>query len=199
MMLTLLSVLDMSALVQPASFRATVYDETESRVTSQQPNVIISTVDDVGFAQLSSHAGLVNTPNIDRVAKQGLRFTIYRTPPICSASRAAMLTGRNPHSLHMGGHAGAPLPHTGYDAIVPAEDGTLAAGLKAAGYVTAAFGKKEHLPSGEITQAGPFTRWPTEQGFDKFYASSVRIPTIGSQFFWMAQRLSKHPRAQIII
>ena len=135
----------------------------------QRPNVLIWMMDDVGFAQLSSYGGLVQTPNIDRVARQGVRYANYRTPPICSASRAAMLTGRNPHSVHMGGHAGAPLPFPGYDAKVPTEDGTLAANLKAAGYVTAAFGKWDHLPSADMTQAGPFTRWPTGQGFDKFY------------------------------
>lgn len=136
---------------------------------AQRPHIIVLMLDDVGFAQLSSFGGLVQTPNIDRVAKQGIRFTNYRTAPICSASRAAMLTGRNPHSVHMGGHAAAPLPYPGYDAVIPAEDGTIAANLKAAGYVTAALGKWDHLPSADMTQAGPFTRWPTGQGFDKFY------------------------------
>jgi len=141
----------------------------QAQTADARPNVIVWMLDDVGFAQLSSFGGLVHTPNIDRVAKAGLRYTNYRTPPICSASRAAMLTGRNPHSVHMGGHAGAPLPYPGYDAKVPAEDGTLAANLKAAGYVTVALGKWDHLPSADMTQAGPFTRWPTGQGFDKFY------------------------------
>lgn len=134
-----------------------------------RPNVIVWMLDDVGFGQLSSFGGLVQTPNIDRVAQQGIRFTNYRTPAICSASRAAMLTGRNPHSVHMGGHAAAALPYPGYDSKVPAEDGTIAANLKAAGYVTVALGKWDHLPSADMTPAGPFTRWPTGQGFDKFY------------------------------
>ena len=86
----------------------------------ERPHVIIWMLDDVGFAQLSSFGGLIETPNIDRVANRGVRYTNYRTAPICSASRAALLTGRNPHSVHMGGHAGAPLPHPGYDGIVPA-------------------------------------------------------------------------------
>ena len=137
--------------------------------TAPRPNVIVWMLDDVGFAQLSSYGGFVQTPNIDRVAQKGVRFANYRTPPICSASRAAMLTGRNPHSVHMGGHSGATLPHPGYDAKVPAEDGTIAANLRAAGYLTLALGKWDHMPSGEMTQAGPFTRWPTGQGFDKFY------------------------------
>lgn len=138
--------------------------ESESR-----PHVIVWMLDDVGFAQLSSFGGLVQTPNIDRVANRGIRFTNYRTPPICSASRAALLTGRNPHSVHIGGHAGAPLPYPGYDGVIPANAGTIAANMKAGGYQTIALGKWDHLPNAEMTQAGPFTRWPTGQGFDKFY------------------------------
>lgn len=136
---------------------------------NQRPNVIVWMMDDVGFAQVSSFGGLVQTPNIDRVANRGVRYTNYHTAPICSASRAAILTGRNPHSVHIGGHAGAPLPFPGYDGIIPASAGTVAANMKAAGYKTVALGKWDHLPSGDMTQAGPFTRWPTGQGFDKFY------------------------------
>jgi arylsulfatase A-like enzyme len=135
----------------------------------RKPNVIIWMLDDIGFAQLSSFGGLVKTPNIDRVAGQGVRYTNYRTAPICSASRAALLTGRNPHSVHIGGHAGAPLPYPGYDGLLPANTGTLAANMKAAGYQTVALGKWDHMPSADMTQAGPFTFWPTGQGFDKFY------------------------------
>lgn len=135
----------------------------------ERPHVIIWMLDDVGFAQLSSFGGLIETPNIDRVANRGVRYTNYRTAPICSASRAALLTGRNPHSVHMGGHAGAPLPYPGYDGIVPASAGTIAANLRSAGYLTVALGKWDHLPSADMTQAGPFSLWPTGQGFDKFY------------------------------
>ncbi len=135
----------------------------------QRPNVLLWMLDDVGFAQLSSYGGLVETPNIDRVARMGLRYSNYHTAPICSASRAAILTGRNPHTVHMGGHAAAELPHPGYDSRIPASAGTLAANLKAAGYVTFALGKWDHLPSEEMGPAGPFRYWPTGQGFDRFY------------------------------
>lgn len=147
----------------------TLAQATAPAAPSPRPNVIVWMLDDVGFAQFSSFGGLVSTPNIDRVAAHGLRYLNYRTAPICSASRAALLTGRNPHSVHVGGHSGAPLPFPGYDGRVPAEAGTIAANLKAAGYLTMALGKWDHLPNGEMTQAGPFTRWPTGQGFDKFY------------------------------
>ena len=79
----------------------------------QRPNVLIWILDDVGFAQLSSFGGLVQTPNIDRVAQAGLWYSTYHTAPICSASRAAILSGRMPHSVHIGGHAAAARDHPG--------------------------------------------------------------------------------------
>ncbi|MDE2404726.1 MAG: arylsulfatase [Sphingomonadales bacterium] len=139
-------------------------------VAAGKPNVLIWMMDDVGFGQLSCYGGLVDTPNIDRVAGMGLRYTNYHTAPICSASRAAMLTGRNPHSVHIGGHATAAregLP--GHDGRIPAEDGTIAANLRQAGYTTFALGKWDHLPNEEASPAGPFTHWATGQGFDHFY------------------------------
>ena len=134
-----------------------------------RPNVLVWMIDDVGFAQLSSYGGLVSTPNIDRIARLGLRYTNYHTAPICSASRAAFLTGRNPHSVHVGGHATAARDLPGYDAKIPASDGTIAANLHQAGYATFALGKWDHLPSEESSPAGPFNHWPTGQGFDHFY------------------------------
>ena len=77
---------------------------------NRAPNVLVWMMDDVGFAQVSSFGGLVPTPNIDRVAEMGLRYTNYHTAPICSAARASFLSGRNPHSVHIGGHATAALP-----------------------------------------------------------------------------------------
>ena len=134
-----------------------------------RPSVLIWMLDDVGFAQLSSYGGLVETPNIDRVARSGLRYSNYHTAPICSASRAAILTGRNPHTVHMGGHAAAALPYPGYDSIIPAGAGTLGENLRQAGYVTFALGKWDHLPSEQMMPAGPYRLWPSGQGFDRFY------------------------------
>lgn len=133
------------------------------------PNVLVWMMDDVGFGQVSSYGGLVDTPNIDRVAQMGLRYANYHTAPICSAARASFLTGRMPHSVHMGGHAAGATPKPGYDAKVPAEDGTIAANLHAAGYATFAVGKWDHLPTEEASPAGPYTHWPLGQGFDRFY------------------------------
>jgi arylsulfatase len=133
------------------------------------PNVLVWLMDDVGFGQISAFGGLVDTPNIDRVARMGLRYANYHTAPICSASRAALLTGRNPHSVHVGAHAAAPNATPGQDGRIPASAGTLAANLRAAGYRTFALGKWDHLPSKHVTPDGPFTYWPSGQGFDRFY------------------------------
>ena len=135
----------------------------------QRPNVLVWLMDDVGFAQVSSYGGLVQTPNIDRVAAMGLRYSNYHTAPICSASRAALLTGRMPHSVHIGGHATAARDFAGYDAHIPAGAGTVAANLHAGGYVTYALGKWDHLPNADVSIAGPFHYWATGQGFDRFY------------------------------
>lgn len=135
----------------------------------QRPNVLVWMMDDVGFAQVSCFGGLVATPNIDRVAAMGLRYSNYHTAPICSAARAAFLTGRMPHSVHIGGHATAARDLPGYDARIPAGAGTIAANLHSAGYTTFALGKWDHLPNAEVSTAGPFNYWATGQGFDRFY------------------------------
>ncbi|RYD97585.1 MAG: arylsulfatase, partial [Sphingomonadales bacterium] len=137
--------------------------------SQQRPNVLVWLMDDVGFAQVSCFGGLVETPNIDRVAAMGLRYSNYHTAPICSASRAALLTGRMPHSVHIGGHATAARDFPGYDAHIPAGAGTIAANLHAAGYTTYAVGKWDHLPNADVSTAGPFNYWATGQGFDRFY------------------------------
>jgi len=148
---------------------APVSSPGRTEAPADAPNVLVWMLDDVGFAQLACFGGLVATPNIDRVAQMGLRYSNYHTAPICSSSRAAFLTGRNTHSVHMGGHAASARPFQGYDAKVPASAGTIAANLHMAGYETFALGKWDHLPTGEASPAGPFTHWPSGQGFDHFY------------------------------
>lgn len=138
-------------------------------VSKQKPNVLIWMLDDVGFAQLGSFGGLIDTPNIDRIARMGLRYSNYHTAPICSASRAALLTGRNPHSVHIGGHIAYARPYPGYDAQIPASAGTIAENLRQSGYETFALGKWDHFPVGELSGSGPYERWPLGQGFDRFY------------------------------
>src|SRR6185436_6199832 len=126
-------------------------------------------LDDVGFAQLASYGGIVDTPNIDRVVANGLRYDNYHTAPVCSASRAAILTGRMPHSVNMGGHAALPMTQPGYSGRVPAAAGTIAENLRQAGYATFALGKWDHLPPADMASGGPTTYWPMGQGFERYY------------------------------
>lgn len=133
------------------------------------PNILVWMLDDTGFGQLGCYGGLVETPNIDRVAKRGLRYTNYHSTPICSASRASFLTGRNSHEVHIGGHSALAIGFPGQDAMIPRGAGTIAENLKQSGYITYAIGKWDHLPSADSSAAGPFTYWPSGQGFDRFY------------------------------
>ncbi|MCB2060011.1 MAG: arylsulfatase [Novosphingobium sp.] len=135
----------------------------------QRPNVLVWMLDDVGFAQLSCFGGLVATPNIDRVAAMGLRYSNYHTAPICSAARASLLSGRMPHSVNIGSHAAVARPFPGYNGQIPASAGSIADNLHQAGYATFALGKWDHLLAEESTLAGPFDQWPAGQGFDRFY------------------------------
>lgn len=134
------------------------------------PNVLVWMMDDVGFGQLGAFGGLIETPNIDRVAAQGLRYTNYHTTPICSASRAAFLTGRNSHAVHIGGHSAMAVNFPGHDALTPRNAGTIAENLRQQGYRTYQIGKWDHLPPGDASTAGPFDYWPSGQGFDRAYS-----------------------------
>lgn len=137
--------------------------------TSARPNILVWMLDDVGFAQLSAFGGLVSTPNIDRIASRGVRYSNYHTTPICSSSRAAFVTGRNAHTVNMGGHNAFARELPGYNGRIPAGAGTLAENLRQAGYATFALDKWDHLPIAESSPSGPFTYWPQGQGFDQFH------------------------------
>ena len=142
---------------------------SQAEAPASAPNVLVWMMDDVGYAQVSCFGGLVATPNIDRVARMGLRYTNYHTAPICSAARASFLSGRMPHSVHIGGHATAARDLPGYDAHIPPSAGSIADNLHSSGYTTFALGKWDHLPNNEATPAGPFNQWPSGRGFDRFY------------------------------
>lgn len=152
----------------------TIEESKEARVPRpaarpDAPNILVWMLDDTGFGQLSCYGGLVETPNIDRIAAKGLRYSNYHSTPICSASRAAFLTGRNSHGVHTGGHSAMSIGFPGQDALVPRGAGTVAENLRQAGYSTYAIGKWDHLPPSDASPAGPYTYWPSGQGFDRFY------------------------------
>ena len=133
------------------------------------PNIVLILLDDVGFGTCSTFGGPVPTPALDRVAANGVRFNQFHTTALCSPTRAAMLTGRNHHTVHMGGIPEGANVFPGYDSVIPKEAASVAEILKQSGYSTGAFGKWHLAPMWEQTLAGPFDRWPTGLGFERFY------------------------------
>ena len=133
------------------------------------PNVIIFLLDDVGFAQVGSFGGLIETPNIDRLADSGLRFNNFHTTALCSPSRASLMAGRNPHSIGLGSHALTAMGFPGYNAIMPESAKSVANYLQEQGYINYALGKWDHTPLYEVSQVGPFDRWPSGEGFQHAY------------------------------
>jgi len=133
------------------------------------PNVIIFLLDDVGFAQVGSFGALIDTPNIDRLADNGLRFNNFHTTALCSPSRATLMAGRNPHSIGLGSHALTAMGFPGYNAIMPESAKSVANYLQEEGYVNYALGKWDHTPLYEVSQVGPFDRWPSGEGFQHAY------------------------------
>ncbi len=151
------------------------YEESEEwwpkkkRPPADAPNVIIFLLDDVGFAQVESFGGLIKTPNIDALAAGGLRYNNFHTTALCSPSRATLMAGRNPHKIGLGSHALTAMGFPGYNAIVPPSAKSVANYLQEEGYVNYALGKWDHTPLYEVSQVGPFDRWPSDEGFDHGY------------------------------
>ncbi len=133
------------------------------------PNIVFILIDDAGYGQFGTFGGAVPTPALDRVAKDGLRYTRFHTTALCSPTRAALLTGRNHHSTSNGVITEAATGYDGYTGIIGKEVGTIAEVLRQHGYATAWFGKNHNTPDWETSQAGPFDRWPSGLGFDYFY------------------------------
>ena len=136
---------------------------------SGRPNVLLIVLDDVGFGSMSTFGGPIPTPALQSVADRGLRFNQFHTTALCSPTRAAMLTGRQHHRVHMGGITEIANSFPGYDSAIPPEAATVAQVLRLSGYSTSCFGKWHLTPSWEQGPAGPFDRWPTGLGFDRFY------------------------------
>jgi arylsulfatase len=133
------------------------------------PNVVVILLDDVGFGQVSTFGGPVPTPELDKLAKRGLRYNRFHTTAICGPSRAALITGRNHHNCGVGFLAEWATGFPSYNNMIPQSTATVGAVLKGNGYGTAWFGKNHNTPDWESSVAGPFDRWPTGMGFDYFY------------------------------
>jgi len=139
------------------------------RAKEGAPNVLFFVLDDVGYGQLSVFGGLVDTPNIDRVAAMGLRYANMHTTALCSPTRACILTGRNHHSSGVACIMEMATGYPGYDGRMPFENGMLPEMLLLQGYNTFCVGKWHLSPSEENSAAGPFHRWPLGRGFERFY------------------------------
>jgi arylsulfatase A-like enzyme len=133
------------------------------------PNVVLIMLDDVGFGQAGTFGGPVPTPNIDKLAAQGLRYNQFHTTAICSPTRAALLTGRNHHQCGTGTIMELSTGFPGYDSVWGKDVASVAEVLRQNGYATAAWGKWHNTPDWETSPIGPFERWPTGQGFEYFY------------------------------
>ena len=134
------------------------------------PNVLIVLLDDVGFAASSAFGGPCSTPVAERLAADGLKFNRFHTTALCSPTRQALLTGRNHHTVGMGGVTEIATSAPGYNSIRPRSCAPLAETLKLNGYSTAQFGKCHEVPVWETSPAGPFDAWPTGGGgFEYFY------------------------------
>ena len=133
------------------------------------PNIVLVLLDDVGFGATSTYGGPCNTPTFSKLADNGLKYNQFHTTALCSPTRAALITGRNHHSVHTACimEFGSGFP--GYDTVMGKDTATVAEVLKQGGYGTAWFGKNHNVPDWETSQAGPFDRWPTSLGFDHFY------------------------------
>jgi arylsulfatase len=133
------------------------------------PNVVVILLDDMGFGASSAYGGPCRMPTAERLAEQGLRYSRFHVTALCSPTRQALMTGRNHHSVGMGVTSEMSTSEPGYSGYRPASAATIAQILGGNGYSTAAFGKWHQTPPVEVTASGPFTRWPTGEGFDTFY------------------------------
>ncbi|MGY3395282.1 arylsulfatase A-like enzyme [Bradyrhizobium sp. USDA 3311] len=135
------------------------------------PNVLLIMTDDVGFSAPSTFGGVIPTPALDRIAQTGLRYTAFHTVALCSPTRAALLTGRNHHSVGTGVVVDQATGYPGYNSIIPRDAVAIGEILRQHGYDTSWYGKDHNLPQWEASQAGPFHNWPTGpiKGFDYFY------------------------------
>ncbi|MBX3464748.1 MAG: arylsulfatase [Planctomycetes bacterium] len=136
---------------------------------AQAPNVVVVLIDDIGFGHASAFGGPCRMPTLGRLAAGGLRYNRFHTTALCSPTRMALLTGRNHHANNAGAIMELATAFPGNTGIRPDSIATLAEILRQNGFSTAAFGKYHETPPWEVSVSGPYDRWPTGSGFDRFY------------------------------
>ncbi|MEW4488937.1 arylsulfatase [Thalassoglobus sp. JC818] len=133
------------------------------------PNVLLIMTDDAGYGVSSTFGGVIPTPTMDRIANMGLRYTQFHSTALCSPTRAAIITGRNHHSVGFGVISEMATGYPGYDSTIGVDNATIGEILKQNGYATSWFGKNHNTPDYLYSIAGPFDQWPSGMGFDYFY------------------------------
>lgn len=133
------------------------------------PNILLIMTDDAGYGVSSTFGGVIPTPAMDRVAKDGLRYTQMHSTALCSPTRAALITGRNHHSVGFGVVSEIATGFPGYNSVITKDKATIGRILKDNGYRTSWFGKEHNTPSFQCSQNGPFDQWPIGMGFEYFY------------------------------
>jgi arylsulfatase len=132
------------------------------------PNVLLIMTDDQGYGVTSTFGGVIPTPSMDKLAKAGLRYTQFHSTALCSPTRAAIITGRNHHSVGFGVIGEMATGYPGYDSIIGPESATVGRILSDNGYATSWFGKNHNTPSFQYSAAGPVDQWPSGMGFQYF-------------------------------
>jgi arylsulfatase A-like enzyme len=133
------------------------------------PNVLLIMTDDQGYGVSGTFGGVIPTPALDRIARMGLRYTQFHSTALCSPTRAALITGRNHHSVGFGIISEQSTGYPGYDSVIGPENATVGTILQQNGYATSWFGKNHNTPSYQYSAAGPFDQWPSGMGFGYFY------------------------------
>ena len=157
----LITALDARDAIAPTRF--------EVKAPEKAPNIVIILIDDLGFGQPSTFGGPCFTPTLDKLAESGIKYNTFHTTALCSPTRVALLTGRNHHVNNAGAIMELATGFPGNTGIRPESVAPLAEMLRLNGFSTAAFGKYHETPPWEVSVSGPFDRWPTRSGFDKFY------------------------------
>ena len=155
------SELDVRNVEAPPLFKVTASEKA--------PNVIIVLIDDIGFGGPSTFGGPIQTPTLDELAAAGITYNNFHTTALCSPTRNALKTGRNHHTTNTGSIMESSTGFPGNTGQIPNSVAPLAEMLRLNGYSTGAFGKWHETAAWETSVSGPFDRWPTHQGFDKFY------------------------------
>jgi arylsulfatase A-like enzyme len=151
--------------------KATPPPRFEVKAPKGAPNVLVVLLDNLGYGATKPFGGVINMPTLERLAKDGLIYTNFHTAPLCSPSRMALLTGRNPHSVNMGSLSEIATAFPGQTSERPQSTAPLAEILKLNGYSTAMFGKTHEFTPWELSVSGPFESWPTGSGFERFYGT----------------------------